>query len=235
MFTESDKKSLITLRTQVLQLYSKKISELNDPKLTSLFFDNCIITGGCISSVFWGTPVKDIDIYAKDHKQIKIISDFLIEVGIYIADTSHYNLDDTAAVPTASLVTNNAITLKNKIQFITLGTAEESRKKFDFIHCMPWIDIKSQKLYISEAQFNSIKSREIVLNKRGETPQAHRVQKYVDKGWKTTWEASQITSTASVINTPTSSAIVWKESGMEFPGLVAQEMTALYPQTVDLK
>lgn len=232
MFTDSDKKSLISLRTCVLQFYSKKLSELNDPKLTSLFFDNCIITGGCISSLYHGENVKDIDIYAKDPKQIKIISDFLLEVGIWIADTSHYNLDDT---PTTPLITKNAITLKNKIQFITLSAADEARKKFDFIHCMPWIDIKSQKLYISEAQFDAIKSKQIILNKGGELPQPHRVKKYVEKGWKTTWETSQTTSIASATSIPMTWATDSKALGTGFLGVVAQEMTALYPNTMVLK
>lgn len=178
MFTDQDKTKLITLRTAVLQYYSKKLAELNDPKLTSLFFNHCVITGGCISSMFWGETPKDIDVYAKSTKDIKVISDFLIEVGIYIKTAEQYNLTNKAA-----LVTTNAITLTNDIQFITLADIETARKQFDFIHCMPWIDIKTQKLYMSEAQFESIKLRNITLNKRGETPKEYRIQKYVSKGW----------------------------------------------------
>jgi hypothetical protein len=48
---------------------------------------------------------------------------------------------------------------------------------------MPWIDIKTQKLFMSEAQFDSIKSRNIILNKKGEPPKEYRIQKYVSKGW----------------------------------------------------
>jgi hypothetical protein len=181
MFTESDKTKLVTLRTTVLQLYSKKLSELNDPKLTSLFFNHCGISGGAISAMYWGESPKDIDVYAKDNKDIKVISDFITDVSVYIKSTEHYNLDN--AIDPKLCVTNNAITLKNDIQFITLTDIETARKSFDFIHCMPWIDIKTQKLHISEAQFESIKLRNIVLNKTGQSPKEYRVQKYVSKGW----------------------------------------------------
>ena len=182
MFTDSDKTNLVTLRTAVLQLYSKKLSELNDPKLTSLFFNHCVISGGCISSMHWGEPIKDIDVYAKNIKDIKVISDFITDVSIYIKSSEAYDFND-ALVPNKLCITNNAITLKNDIQFITLADSETARKQFDFIHCMPWIDIKTQKLYISEAQFESIKLRNIVLNKKGEPPKEYRIQKYVSKGW----------------------------------------------------
>jgi hypothetical protein len=182
MFTESDKTKLVTLRTAVLQLYSKKLSELNDPKLTSLFFNHCVISGGAISAMYWGETPKDIDVYAKDNKDIKVISDFITDVSIYIKSAEAYDLND-ALVPNKLCVTNNAITLKNDIQFITLTDIETARKQFDFVHCMPWIDIKTQKLHISEAQFESIKLRNIILNKKGEPPKEYRVQKYVSKGW----------------------------------------------------
>lgn len=185
MFTEFDKKELVALRSSVLQYYSKKLGELNDPKLTSLFFNSCIITGGCISSIYHNMPVNDIDLYAKTTKDIKIISDFLKEVGVFIKTTKSYELEDGSGNTTqqAALITNNAITLTNDIQFITLAEAEVARNKFDFIHCMPWIDIKTQKLYISEAQFQSIKSRTLIANKSGEKPKDYRIQKYVSKGW----------------------------------------------------
>jgi hypothetical protein len=71
------------------------------------------------------------------------------------------------------------------VQFIYLGTADVCRSKFDFVHCMPWYDLNTQKLHISEAQFNSIKTKTLVYNLAGESIKEQRVKKYVDKGWKT--------------------------------------------------
>ena len=48
---------------------------------------------------------------------------------------------------------------------------------------MPWFDIQSQKLYISEAQYAAIESKTLVPNIAGESIKDRRVQKYITKGW----------------------------------------------------
>lgn len=241
MFSDQDKKKLQSLKTSLLQYYNKKMNELGDPKVTSLFYDNCIITGGCIASLFHYEAPNDIDLYSKDIKSIKIISDLLTQIGTSIVkEVKSYDTDDILTNPlgTRKLITNNAITLTNNVQFITIGAADECRKNFDFIHCMPWYDLKTQKLYISESQFDSIKEKKLVPNMeymRGRKLKETRISKYVTRGWKTTWEHSPTTSIESLTSIPMTWGIDSKASGMGFPGVVAQEMTALYPNTTVLK
>lgn len=237
MFTDAEVKRLQSLKTSLLQYYNKKMNELADPKITSLFYDNCIITGGCIASLYHYEPPNDIDLYAKDTKAIKIISALLTEIGTVIKEVKSYP-DDTVVDDKRKLVTANAITLKNDVQFITLASADIARKTFDFIHCMPWFDIKTQKLYISEAQLAAIREKKLIPNMphmTGRQPKEARVTKYVTRGWKTTWQVSPSTLTESLTSTSMTLGLGWKDDGMEFPGLVAQEMTALFPQTVALK
>jgi hypothetical protein len=206
------------------------MKELKDNLLTSVLYDSCIITGGCISSLYFGEKVNDIDLYAKDSKKLSTVQKLIIEIGEHIKEVKGYSLTNADN----KLITNNAITLKNDVQFITIADAETCRKQFDFIHCMPWFDIKTQKLHISESQFNSIKNRQLVPNISGETVKPYRLQKYLDKGWKS-WEPKQTTSTALDINTLMTSVIAWKENGTESLGLDPSAMTGSFRQTLGLK
>lgn len=231
MFSEQDKTELLQLKSRILQYYNKRMNELKDTLVTSVFFDNCIITGGCISALYFGEQVNDIDLYAKSAPKIKVVSDLLTTIGTHIKEVKGYSLTDDPS----KLVTKNAITLTNDVQFITLGDAEACRSQFDFIHCMPWLDIKTQKLYISESQFNSIKTRTLYHNGHGEKLKEYRLQKYLDKGWKASWELKQTTLTA--LDTSTLMKLVTGSlaSGTGSLGLDPLEMTDSFRQTLGLR
>jgi hypothetical protein len=193
-FSESDKTKILKLKSNVASYYSLQMKKISDRQLESLFFDDCIITGGCISSIFHSEAVKDIDLYAKNHIAIlKIKNHILNSSAENIKTVSLYTLDEVIDDKDPKpLITENAITLNNDVQFIHLGDAEQCRSKFDFIHCMPWYDIKKQKLYISKEQFDSIQKKDLVVNRAyfGEVKQ-NRLDKYISKGWK--WEPKQTT------------------------------------------
>jgi hypothetical protein len=206
------------------------MNELKDNLLTSVFYDSCIITGGCISSLYHGEEVNDIDLYAKDSKKLITVKKLIIDIGEHIKEVKGYSLTDTSN----KLITENAITLKNDVQLIVLGPAEECRSKFDFVHCMPWFDIKTQKLYISESQFKSIKNKQLVPNISGESVKPYRLQKYLGKGWKS-WELKQTTS--NVLDTSTLMTLVTASagSGTVSLGLDPSAMTDSFRQTLGLK
>lgn len=230
MFTDQDKTELLQLKSRVLQYYNKRMNELKDNLLTSVFYDSCIITGGCISSLYHGEEVNDIDLYAKDSKKLITVKKLIIDIGEHIKEVKGYSLTDTSN----KLITENAITLKNDVQLIVLGPAEECRSKFDFVHCMPWFDIKTQKLYISESQFKSIKNKQLVPNISGESVKPYRLQKYLGKGWKS-WELKQTTS--NVLDTSTLMTLVTASagSGTVSLGLDPSAMTDSFRQTLGLK
>ena len=82
------------------------------------------------------------------------------------------------------LVTVNATTFDNDIQVITLGTVA-MRETFDFVHCMPWMDLYSSKLHISKKQYNLIKKKHLIKNPDCSLSLSDkRMSKYVNKGWR---------------------------------------------------
>ena len=81
------------------------------------------------------------------------------------------------------LITAHATTFKNNVQVITMGAAD-MRKTFDYVHCMPWYDIQTNKLYISEYHYNVILEKRLVRNPECKTPpSAYRTHKYTERGW----------------------------------------------------
>jgi hypothetical protein len=181
-FSQSDKTSILRLKSSIASYYNLQMKKIGDHQLGALLYDNCIITGGCIASLFHGENVNDIDVYAKTKKAMTSIKDYIIASGKNIKSGSSYKLNGD--ISTRPLVTENAVTLTNDVQFIYLGTADVCRANFDFVHCMPWYDIQTQKLYISEAQFTSIKNKRLVYNLTGESIKDRRIQKYIAKGWQ---------------------------------------------------
>ena len=196
-FTVQQKTKILQLKSAIASYYSLQMKKIGNHQLDLYFYDHCVITGGCISSLFHNEPVNDIDVYAKTTKEMMGIKDYIISSGKDIKNATRYELDS------APLVTENAVTLNNDVQFIYLGSAEVCRAKFDFIHCMPWFDIKTQKFHISEAQYAAIESKTLVMNIAGESVKDHRIQKYISKGWKL------------------------KEA--KVPGVIAQEIAAEFP------
>lgn len=195
MFNEEDKKSITVAKGTLIALFNKKMSDLKDDQLKSMFFDKCIISGGAIASILLGTKVNDIDVYSKKTSDISLIAKYLIDRPDLVKSLDDEKYADAMPYMTSpgKLVTHNAITLTNDVQFITLGSEENGvRKNFDFIHCMPYYDIQSNKLFISEAQMNSIKEVKLVLNPSKKVASAPRIQKYVSRGWKKTWDDVQV-------------------------------------------
>lgn len=185
-FSVPQKTRILALKSSIASYYSLQMKKIDDKMLESHFFNDGIITGGCIASLFHGEPVNDIDVYAKTSSSMRIIKDHIILNGNNIKTTKGYPADIVDA-PARPLVTDNAVTLTNDVQFVYLGTADECRKNFDFIHCMPWFDIRSQKLFISEAQYAAIQTKTLFANISGERIKQRRVDKYAAKGWITTY------------------------------------------------
>jgi len=180
-FSMQQKTKILSLKSSILSYYSLQMKKIQDRTLENYFHEHGVITGGCISSLFHNEHVNDIDIYAKSSKAISAIKDHIIITGKNIKSGSKYELDASVSQP---WITENAVTLTNDVQFIYLGTSEDCRVKFDFVHCMPWFDIQSQKLYISESQYAAIESKTLIQNVNGHRANEKRIEKYNKKGWK---------------------------------------------------
>lgn len=186
-FTTSEIATILRLKSSIASHYSLQMKKLNNRHaLESQFLHSCVISGGCISSLFHKEPVKDIDIYAKDFKSMSSIKDHIIK----LCDGDIKSVDDydiTTGQPIKDtdlkLITQNAVTLVNDVQFVYLAPWQTAKDNFDMLHCTPHYDLATNKLYISRAQFDAILHKEIVPWKEGPMKR-WRVSKYQERGWK---------------------------------------------------
>lgn len=182
MLNQNQIDDIVHTKSLLRPMVKDRLSEIFGTEFAELAVKNdIIVTGGCISAVFLSEHFNDIDLYFKSSSVLNTMKDYITDKKMeFIKKMSTYSLraDDTALC-----ITPNAITMENNLQFITLGTAHECRERFDFIHCMPWYDFAEDKLHISEAQYNSIKTKTLEINPKGENVKNHRIQKYKDRGW----------------------------------------------------
>lgn len=185
-FTELDKTKILRLKSAIASQYNLTMKKIGDRHLESFFYDHCVISGGMISSLFHDEAVNDIDVYCKDKLMMTSIKDYIVNSGKNIKSIEKYEIVDGVKVvdPNSAhpLITDNAVTLTNDIQYIYLDIWKNAQEKFDYIHCQPYYDIKSQKLFISEAQFTAIKNKQLVSTGKVEIKDKRR-EKYMKRGW----------------------------------------------------
>lgn len=148
---------------------------------------NCILSGSSISSIYHNEEVKDFDLWCKYELQIGPIKEDIIkkysdEIADY-KDEDGYDSLRPGNQGDQKVITNNAITLKHKVQFIHLGNYFSQRRLFDFVHCLPYYDLKDDKLYISPQQMSCIDTKTLVGNPGGKPPMDWRIQKFQKRGW----------------------------------------------------
>lgn len=211
-FSESDKTTILRLKSAIASYYNLSMKKLGDRQLEALFYENCVISGGCISSLFHAEAVADVDLYPTSVKALKTIKDYIIDSGKNIKTVDSYG--DQPVEP-FKLVTQNAVTLTNDVQFIYIDAWAECKKKFDFLHCQPHYDLATQKLYISEAQFNAIKNKQLIPTGLTEIKEK-RLEKYQKRGWVMEKIKPQVFS--------------WSE--LNVPGIVAQEISQIFPNVI---
>jgi len=149
---------------------------------------NGVLAGSAISSIYHGEEVNDYDIYFKT-SDIVSSTRFVCEsdpgVLSLIEDWNSYDDNEDIPLVSGKSVTNNAVTFQNSTQFILMGTLEQCRPTFDFIHCMPYYDFATDKLYISSRQLYAIKNKYLITNpQRKEKPTFERYNKFISRGWK---------------------------------------------------
>ena len=154
--------------------------------LRSTLMKNCILSGSCISSIYHGEEPKDFDLWCRDASMIPILKEEIPQKyndSIMEYNQSYEELKSNSNFTAKKLITDNAITLKGKVQLITLGTYTEQRKMFDFTHCMPYYDCDAKTLYISPRQMQLIGMKKLEQNPGGRAPVDWRIQKFKMRGW----------------------------------------------------
>lgn len=191
MFTDQEQNQIRALKDRALKLfaYKARLEVEGMPEDIYLHCKRGILTGGALSSLFHDETPNDLDIYFHRHEDIVWANLFFKEQANtrFIMDMKHNYMQ---AVVQGKYFTANAITLVNGLQLILLQTAE-LRNLFDFVHCMPYVDLNTNKLHISDAQFQSIKNKELILNPNGHRPTQNRIEKYMGRGWKMSAEVAR--------------------------------------------
>lgn len=161
---------------------------LSDPlipnDLVELIKEKGVVTGGISASVFHNEKPKDCDIYFKDRDAVKQFAKIMGRPNVVkniVKDVDpRYH---TTTMVNGKLVTSRATTLFNDLQIITMGTSDMI-DTFDFIHCKPRLDLKSNTYYISPKEYKSIESKTLILNATCEKVDEKRIEKFKDRGWK---------------------------------------------------
>ena len=179
LFQEECKELKIKVRTAVIRVLADFRFNVREKLSTQL-----ILSGGSISSLYHGEKVKDYDFWCRDVLPIHDLAMLIKDEGKdIITDDMGANYAGVFE-GTGFIETPNAITLRNRMQFITLSDYERARKSFDYIHCLPFYDILNDQFHISMEQWKSIKNKKLVRQYLTLVPSSHRAAKYRERGWK---------------------------------------------------
>lgn len=183
VFTDAERVEIGSVKDMAQQKLRLLIADL--PVDSFPLFKDCILTGGCFASLFLNEEVHDWDVYLKDSVTAERFESFVMSDTPTLNEllagvTSGYM---TTTKVDGKLVTANAITFKNGLQVIT-RTGKEQRETFDFVHTMPYFDMKTQQLFISHQQYDAIKSKTLIVNpKHLVLVNQWRADKFMTRGW----------------------------------------------------
>lgn len=182
-FNDNDVELITTAKVKIQRgLTEKFMDPLIRADLHKIIIEECVLSGGAIASCIRHETPNDFDLYFKTNEGMDRFTKFMAlkqnQNVIKDADAKY-----SSTLLSGKLVTANATTLFNDLQFITLSTFEEQQKSFDFIHCKPYYDINEAKLFISKPEFDSIIERRLVINNQNAVTEK-RLKKFKDRGWK---------------------------------------------------
>lgn len=167
------------LKYSVKHHLEDKLKEVPE-KVRTFTQENCVLSGGCFSSLLHGEKVNDYDLYLKDLSKTKELLDLLKE---YIGPVPLEETPYAEAFVNGKIITTNAITLSNRLQYIIRADFMSAKVMFDYVHCMVNYDIKEDKLWVSHEQLESIVDKKLMIN-NAKSVTLHREDKYRSKGWK---------------------------------------------------
>jgi hypothetical protein len=155
-------------------------------------YQDVFISGGCIASLLQGEEPNDFDVYFKHVGIQKAVLDYVKVTHQDEIEDYSVKYRNANAATLGKVITENATTMKNKIQFITrsCGEPEDVRESFDFVHCTPWYDVANNKLYISREQFDLCVGKKLKV-KNANSLKDYRTKKFIDRGYA--WQMPQTT------------------------------------------
>ena len=137
------------------------------------------------------TEVKDFNGELEERIQIYIKSSGAIDVDGTLrqddSDLEGIKVSDKREGYTTRYITNNAISLTNKVQLVIRfwGGPTDIYRNFDFVHCQASFDFVMNSLDISKETMQSVLSKTLVYN-GSKYPVASllRLRKFLSRGWR---------------------------------------------------
>ena len=181
MISEEDRSQVIRMKSTIESaLRSSGFYTMCDQAVID--HKNFFVSGGCFTSMLNDEKPKDFDLYS-----INPAHGILFK--LWIEENAMYRVEDInpaygGTLVEGKLITSNAITLKNGVQFITrdMGPANNIRNTFDFEHCMPYYHLGEGMIYMSELQHHLCKNK--LLLKRKVDSGEDRTPKFLARGFK---------------------------------------------------
>ena len=182
IFTAEEMLQILALKSNIRSkmIYLKKL-------LPAVYYDDMFLSGGSIASIIQGQHPKDWDVYfINDDTQKAVIDLFMADHPdeIAVVDEKYREVSDSDG----KMITENAMTLKNKIQFIIKhnGTPDEVRETFDFVHCKPYYHCGKDQLFISREQYDLCRDKKLKINNI-KSVTIWRQSKFEQRGY--TWQS----------------------------------------------
>lgn len=172
------------LKKRVREKLKEALEHLPE-RISSFAQNKCVLSGGCFASLLTGHLVNDWDLWCLDDADIPEMLRLL----------DSYTKEEADEVPVENpaymnqfvdgkIVTANAVTLKNRVQFIKLTNFATAKKSFDFEHCRVSYIPATDTLYMSKMQFDSIINKKLIPT--GDTKLvagSRRMEKFYGRGW----------------------------------------------------
>ena len=147
------------------------------------FNGGLILTGGAIASLLQGEKPKDWDFYFENMEDCRIFSKIVTQqYKNDIADVDDHYKEFLGK--DGKMITANSITMNNGASFITMlvGKPNEIRAHFDYVHCLPYYDLKKRMLYISKQQYDACVNKTLILNNK-KAYKGYRHDKFIKRGY----------------------------------------------------
>lgn len=180
MFTEQEIKHIKMVKSTI----QKYIDILRTTEWWNGNFDNDMyLTGGAIASLLQDEKPKDWDFYCKDLKSNDHLAHWLKTIGNdHIADVDEKYKEVQGK--NGKMITANAITMNNGASFITMlvGSPNDVRKTFDYVHCLPYYELATDTLYISKLQYDCCKNKLLAVNNE-KSVKFYRESKFIHRGY----------------------------------------------------
>ena len=182
------------ITSHLSEMFSNKVWDYEDFEMK--LFKNTYLTGGAIASLLQNEDPKDWDFYCKDSVTMDKFALYLThpsrtnfikdvdEAYAEVYDTNGKMMSSYRWYTNGKMITSQAITTKNNDSFITVlyGDPEYIRQTFDYVHCMPYFDLNTHKLYISPKQYKACTHKKLIVNNSANVKQ-WRADKFKQRGY----------------------------------------------------